>query len=284
MLANPNISNVDENIVNEDSEASIEINIETENIIEEEIETDVEANIENENTVKDDAKTNVENVLNPEVIDYYGEFKKLGFYKEDYKNSQINNRNALLRFQSEHNLAVDGSIGKEVKGAMLKRLADDEYKYTDIVANPASNKYWIAINKTKRILTLYEGKEVVKKYPIAQGKTPSHTPEGKFTIVTKAVNPTWSYNGKSAKGGAEDNPLGKRWIGISHEGGWAYGIHGNNSPNSIGTDVSLGCIRMINSDVEELYDLISLNIPIWIGSNSQLEKWEVYQQSYALID
>lgn len=230
------------------------------------------------NAINSAVETNVESVLNLEV-NHYSKFKELGFYKDEY-NKDLNNRNALLRFQSEHNLTVDGMIGPEVKGAMLRRIIEEKYEYTDLVENPASNYYWITVNKTKRILTLYKGKEVFEKYPIAQGKEPSLTPEGKFTVVRKTVNPSWSYEGKSAKGGAADNPLGKRWIGISHGGGGAYGVHGNNAPYSIGTNISLGCIRMINSDVEELFEIIPNNIPIWIGTNSKLKSWGVSQESY----
>lgn len=224
-------------------------------------------------------RTQIQTVMSLD-IDYNTKLKELGFNKGEYKDIQLDNRNAILRFQSAHNLKVDGMIGKESRGAILKRMIESEYKYPDIVTNPPSNKYWVAINKTKRILTLYKGKEVIKKYPIAQGKGPGLTPEGKFTIVRKTVNPSWSYDGKSAKGGAPNNPLGKRWIGISHGGGGIYGVHGNNAPYSIGTDASLGCVRMINADVEELFEIIGTNIPIWIGTNEILKTWGVHQISY----
>ena len=38
-----------------------------------------------------------------------------------------------------------------------------------------------------------------------------------------------------------------------------YGIHGTQEPESIGTASSLGCLRMRNEDVEELYDFIPDN-------------------------
>lgn len=231
------------------------------------------------NVINNSIENHIQQVINIE-INYNEVLKELGYNKGEYKNVQLDHRNAALRFQSDHNLAVDGMIGRETRGAILKRMIEGEYKHNDVVTNPPSKNYWIAVNKTKRILTLYKGKDVIKKYPIAQGKDNSLTPEGKFTVVRKTVNPSWSYDGKHAKGGAPDNPLGKRWIGISHGGGGLYGVHGNNAPYSIGTDASLGCIRMINADVEELFNTIPLNIPIWIGTHSKLVEWGVNQESY----
>jgi len=48
-----------------------------------------------------------------------------------------------------------------------------------------------------------------------------------------------------------------------HDG---YGIHGTNAPASIGTSVSLGCMRMHNRDVERLFDMLpsAERIPVTI--------------------
>jgi hypothetical protein len=60
-------------------------------------------------------------------------------------------------------------------------------------------------------------------------------------------------------------PLGKpgRWIGLEGVFGNAlgthgYGIHGTNEPDSIGKQESLGCVRMLNKDVEELWYLMRI--------------------------
>ena len=42
-------------------------------------------------------------------------------------------------------------------------------------------------------------------------------------------------------------------MGLSRKG---YGIHGTDSPQSIGYAKSLGCIRLRNSDVERLFDRV----------------------------
>lgn len=216
-------------------------------------------------------------------IDYTEALKSMGYYKYEYKDENINLRNATLRFQSDCNLAADGIQGPQFESAMAKRITSGAgFKPPDIVARPASNGYWIAINRTRRILTLYKGKTVIKKYPIAIGKATNKTPEGKFYVYLKRKNPMWSPGdgSKPVAGGSPKNPLGTRWIGLSVGKGNLYGIHGNNSPYSIGRQVSKGCIRMINSDVLSLYDTIPVGTPVWIGNDETLRKWGVTQKSF----
>jgi lipoprotein-anchoring transpeptidase ErfK/SrfK len=44
--------------------------------------------------------------------------------------------------------------------------------------------------------------------------------------------------------------------------GGEYAIHGTNRPASIGGFVSYGCIRMLNQDIVELYDLVDVGTPV----------------------
>ncbi|KUO75311.1 MAG: hypothetical protein APF77_12985 [Clostridia bacterium BRH_c25] len=215
--------------------------------------------------------------------EYIESLKSMGYYKHDYKDDHINARNAVLRFQSDCNLPADGIQGPVFKSAMIKRLMmGTKFRSPDIIARAPSKGHWITINRTKRILTLYRGKTVIRKYPIAIGKDSAKTPQGKFYVYLKRKNPMWT-GGRSAKpvaGGSPKNPLGTRWIGLSPGKGNLYGIHGNNSPYSIGGRVSKGCIRMINSDVLSLYNIVSIGAPVWIGDDSTLRKWGVTQKSF----
>ena len=51
--------------------------------------------------------------------------------------------------------------------------------------------------------------------------------------------------------GGPDNPLGARALYL---GSSMYRIHGTNEPETIGQNVSSGCIRMMNADVIDLYN------------------------------
>jgi len=217
-----------------------------------------------------------------EEINYEEALLNLGYLNESTYDHAYNVYIAVLLFQANHNLVVDGIWGDSSMQALIKHMKTNMFMYRDKVANPASEGRWIAINLTKRLLTLYEGTGVISKYPIAVGNPPTLTPEGKFSIVNKLVNPYWGGAGYAApvEGGSPYNPLGYRWLGISIGDGYSYGIHGTNSPYSIGTNASLGCIRMPNFCVEQLFELVEIYTPVWIGFDETLASWGIEQIEY----
>ncbi|MGE5192638.1 MAG: L,D-transpeptidase family protein [Deltaproteobacteria bacterium] len=101
----------------------------------------------------------------------------------------------------------------------------------------------------------------VKSYRVGVGKDGT-TPVGTFIVKNKMVDPT--YYGPEGVIAHDDpnNPLGERWIDI----GDSYGIHGTIDPQSIGKNESRGCIRMLNPDVEEVYDFLVM------GSEVRIQK------------
>lgn len=105
----------------------------------------------------------------------------------------------------------------------------------------------ILIAASSRQLTLFNGNAPIRQYPVGIGKSATPTPLGDYAIATKVMNP----------GGA----LGTRWMGLNYD---TYGIHGTNQPWLIGTMVSHGCIRMHNSNVEELFTLVKVGTPVYI--------------------
>jgi len=116
--------------------------------------------------------------------------------------------------------------------------------------------YWLRLNVPAFEVTLLKGDSPVKTYPVAVGKSWSQTPLGSFTIVYKATHPWWipPDGGRIVPPGPQ-NPLGTRWMGLSKP---YYGLHGTNAPSSIGHAISLGCVRMMPADAEEVYDLVSV--------------------------
>jgi lipoprotein-anchoring transpeptidase ErfK/SrfK len=112
----------------------------------------------------------------------------------------------------------------------------------------------IVVSIPDRQLILIDNGRVVKTYAVAVGAPETPSPTGTFQVVTRVPDPAWYQPGKVVPPGPR-NPLGPRWIGLSQKG---YGIHGTNSPRSIGMAKSHGCIRMRNSDVEELFELVDI--------------------------
>ena len=223
-------------------------------------------------------------VIDPKKLDYKKELTNLGFYKNESKDAALNLRNAVLRFQSSCNMTVDGKWNDKCQKALAVMLASKGGIYEDVIASPPSEGKWIAVNKNKRILTLYEKDKVIKKYPVAIGNPPSTTPNGQFKVVSKVINPSWGGGGyaKPVKGGVPENPLGYRWIGLSYKDGKTLGIHGNNAPYSIGGNVSHGCIRMINTDVEELFEIVPGSAVVWIGTDDTFNELGLRQKEPGL--
>lgn len=54
------------------------------------------------------------------------------------------------------------------------------------------------------------------------------------------------------------NPLGLRWVGFASAHGWTIGFRGTPKPGLLGQTVSHGCVRMRNSDVVRVYDLVEI--------------------------
>ena len=112
----------------------------------------------------------------------------------------------------------------------------------------------VVVSLPDRKLAVLENDRVIRTFEIAVGAPQSPTPTGSFKIVNHIPNPTWSYKGKVV-GPGPGNPVGTRWMGLSAAG---YGIHGKNVPSSIGKNASHGCIRLRNSDIEQLFELLAV--------------------------
>ncbi len=111
----------------------------------------------------------------------------------------------------------------------------------------------IAIDISDHQLKLYANHELIKTYSVATGRVGKATPKGTFTIVNKLENPVWYHEGTAIPSGDPKNILGTRWLGFSLK---SYGIHGTTLPETVGTAASEGCIRILNSEVEELYSIV----------------------------
>lgn len=122
-------------------------------------------------------------------------------------------------------------------------------------------KYKILVDKSQNTLTIFTDDDmIIKTYRVSTGKD-NCTPVGIFDIVNKIKDPVWYKEGAAVPAESPENILGSRWLGFSEKG---YGIHGTTDPESLGTQVTEGCIRMLNSEVEELYTMIPVGVKVTI--------------------
>lgn len=114
----------------------------------------------------------------------------------------------------------------------------------------------LLVDKSDYTLTILLNGHFIRQYPIGIGKS-DKTPVGEFIIDNKLINPTWYSPEGVYQYDHPKNVLGTRWIGFEDKDGlYGYGIHGTADPNSIGKNMSNGCIRLKNKNVEELFDFV----------------------------
>lgn len=120
------------------------------------------------------------------------------------------------------------------------------------------DEFWIRINKSAYMLYLYQGDEVDRSFRIAVGRNPgdkqrsgdNRTPTGIFSVQSIENASAWAHDFRDGNGLIR-GAYGPWFIRLKT--GWkGIGIHGTHAPDSIGTMVSEGCIRMQNDELEEL--------------------------------
>ncbi|MBE7382408.1 MAG: L,D-transpeptidase [Leptolyngbya sp. SIO1E4] len=123
----------------------------------------------------------------------------------------------------------------------------------------------IVIHLKSRQLELYEADELVKRYDIAVGQDDWETPVGHFAILDMRHDPVWQHpiTGEAVESGP-DNPLGSRWIGFAYDSGYHIGIHGTNQEELVGQAVSHGCVRMRDTEIQELFNQLAIGTPITV--------------------
>lgn len=154
-------------------------------------------------------------------------------------------------FQEENSeLKISNPISDETDSSSLNiQLTHDD---DTLNAFPALE---IIVDKSNHRLALVSGDVVLRNYPVGLGG--ERTPVGTYEISEKVVNPN----------GHADGDFGSRGMTLSDT---LYAIHGTNEPESIEQDESLGCIRMLNEDIEELFSMVSLGTSVTIKEDGQL--------------
>ncbi|MBC8200482.1 MAG: L,D-transpeptidase family protein [Planctomycetes bacterium] len=128
------------------------------------------------------------------------------------------------------------------------------------------------VDKSTYRIDLYQGdgneQVFVRSYRVGLGEFNS-TPTGLFKVRknSKLVNPTW-VNPRTREFYSADNPMnpiGERWIGLEGieertKDLSGLGIHGTIEPETIGTQASMGCIRMGSNDVSQVYEMLAEGI------------------------
>lgn len=118
------------------------------------------------------------------------------------------------------------------------------------------------VHKSKFRMDVMLGDTLVRSIRVGLGADDS-TPTGDWLVRDKLKNPDWTdpVTNRHYSAGDPENPIGNRWIaleGLSGEavGRRGFGIHGTVDAESIGQEMSMGCVRLLPGDIEFLFDLV----------------------------
>lgn len=158
-----------------------------------------------------------------------------------------------------HEVVSGDTLGKLAKqyGTTIDLIKIKNNLKSDVIRLGQRLRIWTApfnifVDKSQNILMVKKDNEVLKVYHVSTGKG-SSTPTGEFTITSRLPDPVWFNRGVVVPPDSPANVLGTRWLGFDVSG---YGIHGTIEPETIGQQVTEGCVRMRNEEVEELYSFI----------------------------
>jgi lipoprotein-anchoring transpeptidase ErfK/SrfK len=129
----------------------------------------------------------------------------------------------------------------------------------------------IVVKTNERRLYLVVDSGHAVRYPVGVGRAGKQW-AGTTRIDGKYRNPAWSPPAEVKRdkpsmpavipGGSPRNPMGVAAMTLS---GGEYAIHGTNMPGSVGGFVSYGCIRMLNADITDLYERVSVGTTVVVS-------------------
>ena len=171
----------------------------------------------------------------------------------------------------------DNELAKDLEDAVLNAdaprtvVAHVHKTKPEVTTKDVASEYpsYLTLDRSNFTLRLWENLKNTRTYTVAVGQEGLETPEGVYEIEAMEENPTWYVPDSDWAGSlagtvvppGPSNPIKARWMAI-YEGA---GIHGTEETSSLGTAASHGCVRMAIPDVEELFDLVEVGTPIYIG-------------------
>lgn len=159
-------------------------------------------------------------------------------------------------YQAAYNSEPDNyEVGREYPSTTRSMVSDPTGEAPGTITVDTANRY----------LYLSQANGQAVRYDVGVGREGFEW-SGRAAIGRKAEWPGWTPPESMLKRrpdlprhmvGGIDNPLGARAMYLySGNRDTMFRIHGSNEPWTIGQAVSSGCIRMLNADVEDLYDRV----------------------------
>jgi lipoprotein-anchoring transpeptidase ErfK/SrfK len=142
----------------------------------------------------------------------------------------------------------------------------------DLPPRPEFAHRIIKVDTKNRMLDLVDADHVVASFPITPGSKSLPAPIGTWKIEKVTTMPIFRWDEAMLKHGRRSghfytiapgprNPVGIVWIGLNKKG---IGIHGTDSPDTIGRSASHGCIRLANWDAARVVNQVTVGMTVEI--------------------
>ena len=129
-------------------------------------------------------------------------------------------------------------------------------------------KFPASLLSAESILAAVQGTPAhLASFPVAIGAPESPTPPGMYSVLQMIKDPTYySHSQKMVFPPGPSDPVGTRWMEFLDANSKTFGIHGTAWPQWVHRQaaVSLGCVRMLNPDVEQVFSMVQLGTPVRI--------------------
>ena len=133
---------------------------------------------------------------------------------------------------------------------------------TEVSMRETGSASRIVLDLRKRQISVLRDGRRLGPWPVAIGDPKTPTPVGEFEILTKKVNPVYvsHKSGKRVEMQGPSSPIGDRYMAFHRNGRGEFGIHGTAWPHwvQIRAAVSLGCVRMLNAHVRQLFEVVDV--------------------------
>jgi lipoprotein-anchoring transpeptidase ErfK/SrfK len=195
----------------------------------------------------------------PSLADFIAE----RFHTNDSFLANLNRGKNLAKLHPGDTLQVPNVPPLELSG--LKQ-ADD------VSPRPELKARRVEVDTKARTLAVTDNGKILAAFPITPGSKQLPAPIGTWQIVKIATLPFFRWDKAMLLHGKRSgdfhtippgprNEVGLVWIGLNKKG---IGIHGTNSPDSIGRSASHGCIRLSNWDAVEVLNAVTQGVTVVI--------------------
>jgi tetratricopeptide (TPR) repeat protein len=175
---------------------------------------------------------------------------------EDYPQNYLSFIPQEIRSGTNHIVGTYNGDGGWVFDPLAKQVSDMFYPNLAELPNSqraSFERFRLVLGKNDHLLQLLSGSTLLMEKKVGLGAK-GLTPEGTFAILDRVKDPK----------GKQPHVYGSFALGMG-----AIAIHGTHDPGSVGGNQSLGCIRMTNADIEELFPFIPRGTNVSIREHVQ---------------